>query len=127
MNTDLIPGYNVDRIDIDAGVREAHKCGYDDYQAQVVVEYMLARWKRGEEAGAQRTWLSYYPNDLTSFYRIVAAARAEAERPRRQHFCYLGRWKSVDGIDCYWWQAEVPGDSRVLQVRCAVDEFWVTA
>lgn len=39
--------------------------------------YALQRHQRGEEDGAQRTWLSYYPHDLTSWYRILAAALAE--------------------------------------------------
>lgn len=79
MRTGLIPGVNVDRVDIAAGLRQAAKLGYDDATAQMVATYALQRHQRGEEEGAQKTWVHQYPRDLTSWYVIVAAAVAAAE------------------------------------------------
>jgi hypothetical protein len=74
----LAPGVNVDVVDIDAGLRQAAAFGYGDPRAVMVTEYALRRWQRGEEDGAERTWLSYYPRDFTSFRVIVAAAVAKS-------------------------------------------------
>lgn len=74
----LTPGVNVDRVDIAAGLTEAQAIGYTSAEDEMVVVYGLQRWKRGEEEGARRTMLSHGV-DLTSFYRIIAAARASAE------------------------------------------------
>jgi len=73
----LVPGYNVDVVDIAAGLREAQAAGYDTELALQVAWYALWRHQRGEEDGAQRTWLSEYPRDLASWYRILAAATAQ--------------------------------------------------
>lgn len=80
MKTGLIPGVNVDHVDIAAGLCQAAKLGYDDAIAQMVTMYALQRHQRGEEDGAQRTWLSYYPSDLTSWYMILAAAVSAGEK-----------------------------------------------
>lgn len=74
----LTPGYNVDRIDIDAGCKKAAEIGYDDDRSQMVVTYALQRWQRGEEDGAHRTVLSG-GIDLTPWFVILAAARGSAE------------------------------------------------
>lgn len=74
----LTPGVNVDRIDIAAGLRGAHECGYTTAQDDMVVTYALQRWARGEESGAFAT-LTSGGVDLTSSYRIIATARASAE------------------------------------------------
>lgn len=71
----LIPGVNVDKIDVAAGMAEAASIGYNDPQSQMVAEYALMRWRRGEEDGAVQTFLSH-GIDLTSAYRIVAAGQA---------------------------------------------------
>lgn len=73
------PGVNVDRINRDAGVDEAIKIGYSSYQYIMTVDYALSRWAKGEEELAQKVMLSH-GIDLTSIYRIVAAARAAAEQ-----------------------------------------------
>jgi hypothetical protein len=70
----LVPGVNADVVDIGKGVAEAAVCGYESPVAQMVVMYALQRHQRGEEAGAERTWLSYYRHDLTSWKRILSAA-----------------------------------------------------
>jgi len=74
--TSLTPGVNVDPVDIAAGLNQAATLGYDDATAQMVTQYALQRHARGEEEGAQRTWLGQYPRDLTSWYAILAAAVA---------------------------------------------------
>lgn len=70
----LVPGVNVDPVDVGAGMRAAATLGYGDWQAQMVVEHALLRHKRGEEKSAMDLWLSEYPRDLTSWYAILATA-----------------------------------------------------
>lgn len=82
MRQGLIPGHNVDRIDVAAGLRELIACGYDDSaETQAVIEYALQRWGRGEEEAAQRGAIdqSFHGINLTSWLRVLAAARASAE------------------------------------------------
>ena len=69
----LEPGVNVDKVDVAAGLAEGVRAGYGSGEHQMVVEYALMRWARGEEDGALVTFLSGGV-DLTSAYRIVAAA-----------------------------------------------------
>lgn len=84
MRTDLVPGVNVDRVDVAAGMQMAARLGYDDTTAQMVVEFALMRHRRGEEEGAERLWLSEFPRDLTSWKAILAHALAVAvARARR--------------------------------------------
>ncbi|WP_284982398.1 hypothetical protein [Arthrobacter sp. efr-133-TYG-118] len=77
MRPDLIPGVNVDRVDVAAGCRMAAQLGYSDFQAQMIVEYAPMRHHRGEEGGAERTWLAQFPRDLTSWRAILAHAVAK--------------------------------------------------
>lgn len=79
MRNALTPGLNVDRVDVPAGMAKAAALGYDDAKSQMVAEYTLMRWKRGEEDGAQKTWLAEFRSDLTSFFVIIAHAVAVAE------------------------------------------------
>lgn len=72
----LIPGWNVDRLDIAAGLKMAARLGYGDPQTQFVAEYALMRRARGEEEGAQQTALSG-GIDLTSYFAILAAATVQ--------------------------------------------------
>lgn len=78
MRTGLVPGVNLDRVDLAAGLHMADRLGYGDATAQVVVEYALMRHRRGEAAGSERTWLSHFPHDLTSWKAILAQAIAQA-------------------------------------------------
>lgn len=87
MRPGLIPDVNVDRVDVEAGLRKAAELGYDDPVARMVAEYALMRHRRGEEEGAERSWLAQFPRDLTSWKVILASAVAEADRaaPAAQH------------------------------------------
>ena len=77
----LKPGYNVDKIDVEAGLTELERCGYTSEHTRLVIEYALMRWKRGEEDQAQRGAIDekFHGIDLTSWLRVLAAARATAE------------------------------------------------
>lgn len=82
MRTGLIPGHNVDRINIAAGMRELIACGYiESIETRVVIEYALQRWARGEEESAQRGAIdrSFHGIDLGSWIRVLCAARVEAD------------------------------------------------
>jgi hypothetical protein len=81
-NPHLEPGYNVDRVDVAAGMAELDKCGYTCPKTRMVIEYALMRHKRGEEEQAQRGAIdeTFHGIDLTSWFRVLAAARAAAER-----------------------------------------------
>ena len=76
------PGYDVDAIDISAGLRELKACGYLEPTTVMVIEYALARWARGEEAAAQRGAIdrSFYGINLVCWLRVLAAAMAGADR-----------------------------------------------
>ncbi len=69
----LVPGVNVDKVDVGKGMQMAARMGYGDPKSQMVVEYALMRHRRGEEDGAQKTALGE-GIDLTSWYAILAAS-----------------------------------------------------
>jgi hypothetical protein len=77
------PGVNVDRIDVAAGLRELAACGWGDasMETRMVIEHALMRWARGEEAPAQRGAIDrqFHGIDVTSWLRVLAAARAAGE------------------------------------------------
>jgi len=77
-----IPGHNVDKVDVAAGLRELKECGYDDPKTVMVIEYALMRWARGEEAAAQKGAIdrSFHGINLTCWIRVIAAARAHADQ-----------------------------------------------
>lgn len=81
-----VPGHDVDRIDVAAGLRELKTIGYDSPETTMVIEYALMRWARGEEEQAQRGAIdrSFHGIDLTCWIRVLAAARASAERAARE-------------------------------------------
>lgn len=78
----LIPGVNVDRINVASGLRELHECGWHNGSTHMVIEHALMRWARGEEEAAERGAVdqTFHGIDLTSWRRVLAAARAAAER-----------------------------------------------
>lgn len=84
MRSALIPGYNVDRIDVSAGLRELVACGYPATEAErhYVIEYALMRWARGEEEAAQRGAIdkSFHGIDLTCWIRVLSASMAQGEK-----------------------------------------------
>jgi hypothetical protein len=75
------PGFNVDRIDVAAGIRELHECGWHNGHTHMVIEHALMRWARGEEEAAERGAIDpkFHGIDLTSWRRVLAAARAAGE------------------------------------------------
>jgi hypothetical protein len=81
MRHGLIPGHNVDKVNVEAGLRELAACGYDDPHTKAVIEYALTRHGRGEEEAAQRGAIdkSFHGISLTCWYRVLAAARANAK------------------------------------------------
>jgi len=81
MRHNLVPGHNVDRIDVAAGLRELAAAGYTHPYTKMVIEHSLMRWQRGEEAEAERGAIdaSFHGIDLTGWRRVLAAARASAE------------------------------------------------
>jgi hypothetical protein len=82
MTRNLIPGHNVDRIDVAAGMRELKACGYDDsVETAFVIEHALMRWARGEEEQAKRGAIDrgFHGIDFGSWVRVLAAARVAAE------------------------------------------------
>lgn len=72
------PEESRDSLNLGAGLTFAANIGYNDSTAQIVTEYALTRHARGEEAGAEKTWLREYPHDLTSWKMILAHAMATA-------------------------------------------------
>lgn len=86
MRHNLIPGHNVDRIDVAAGLRELSAADFSDPYTTEVIEHALMRWMRGEEEQAERgaTDRSFYGIDITSWRRVLAAARAAAEHAAQQ-------------------------------------------
>lgn len=84
MRHGLVPGRNVDRVDMAAGMRELTACGYgfDEVETRVVIDYSLRRWARGEEEAAQRGAIdpNFHGISLTCWLRVLAVARAAAEQ-----------------------------------------------
>lgn len=76
-----VPGYDVDHIDVAAGLDALFECGHDDPNTTMVIEHSLMLWARGEEVSAQRKAIdrSFHGIDLTSWYRVLAAAMAKGE------------------------------------------------
>ena len=79
--TQRVPGYNVDRVDVAAGLRELAACGYDEPHTIMVIQHALMLWARGEVKQAQRGAIdrSFHGINLTCWLRVIAAARASAE------------------------------------------------
>lgn len=82
MRADLVAGVNVDRLDIEAGIRELAECGYSEPKTKMIIEYALARWMRGEEDAAQRGAIDecFHGIPMTCWLRVLAAAKAGAEQ-----------------------------------------------
>jgi len=77
-----VSGWNVDRIDVPAGLRELKECGYNDSpETTMVIEYALQRWARGEEAAAEKGAIdqSFHGISVTCWRRVLAAAVASAQ------------------------------------------------
>lgn len=74
----LIPGVNVDKVDIDAGARQLHSLGYNGQLAETVAVYALQRWQRGEEEGAERSIVGHCNIISYTDWRVVLAAAIAA-------------------------------------------------
>jgi hypothetical protein len=81
MRTGLISGHNVDRVDVEAGLKELKNCGYNEPETLVVIEYALNRWKRGEEAAAEKgaTDKTFHGIDPICWARVIASAISAAQ------------------------------------------------
>jgi hypothetical protein len=79
-----VPGYNVDALDVAAGLRELKTCGYSAPETVMVIEYALMRWARGEESQAERgaTDPGFHGVNLITWLRVLAAAVAHASARR---------------------------------------------
>ncbi len=79
--TKRIPGHDVDRVDIAAGLRELEACGYAEAKTVAVIEYALRRWARGEEEQARKGAIdrSFHGINLTCWLRVLSAAMAHAQ------------------------------------------------
>ena len=86
MRHNLIPGHNVDRIDVAAGLRELSAMGYTHAYTIEVIKHALMRWIRGEEEQAERGAIDqdFYGIALTCWRRVLAAAVAAAEKAAQQ-------------------------------------------
>ena len=75
-----VPGVNVDKINVDAGMAELKKIGYVAPRTVMVIEHALNLWRRGEEDKAERNAIdqNFYGIDFTSWRRVLAAAMAGA-------------------------------------------------
>jgi len=85
MRQGLIPGHNVDRVDVAAGMAELSAIGWpndgNNIETRCVVEYALQRWARGEEEAAKRGAIdrTFHGIPYTCWVRVLAAARAAVE------------------------------------------------
>lgn len=66
-------GYNLDPVDVEAGIALANKLGYTSPTENMVAEFALRRWERGEEEGAIGEFL-HHGFSLTSARAIIAVA-----------------------------------------------------
>lgn len=76
----LVPGYNLDPIDIGAGLAMLDRIGGGSPETRMVITYALQRWARGEEAAAEKGAIdeTFHGIDLTSWRMVLAAAMAGA-------------------------------------------------
>lgn len=70
----LTPGVNVDPVDVSAGLERAKALGYDTWEHLVEVGYNLRRWRRGEEAEADRSMSRSLSGVSYNDWRVILAA-----------------------------------------------------
>jgi hypothetical protein len=79
LGEELVPGRNVDRLNIAAGLDfAAFALDYDSLEDEMITELSLTLWARGEEELADKNWVYYHPHELTSWRMILAHAIATA-------------------------------------------------
>jgi len=77
----LVPGVNVDKVDVGAGLVKLAELGYHRFQHIWEVDYNLRRWARGEEGEADRSMSRSLSGVTYEAWRMVlAAAIAAGER-----------------------------------------------
>jgi len=78
MRHGLVPGHNVDQLDIRAGLEELKLCGYTELETVQVIQYAMLRWRRGEEEAAERGAINteFHGISMTCWRRVLAAAMA---------------------------------------------------
>lgn len=76
MRQGLITGHNVDAVDLNIGLQELNRCGYDDPHTVMVITYALQRWAKGEEDKALKMAIDpeFHGINLISWTRVIAAA-----------------------------------------------------
>lgn len=91
----LVPGVNVDKIDVAAGLKALEGLGWsrtEDPNTFVLIEFCLMRWKRGEEEQAENQAIALHEEDpaqraaaidLTSWRVVLASAMAAATPDKR--------------------------------------------
>jgi hypothetical protein len=124
----LIPGHNVDLVDMSAGLEKGRQLGFDSPEHQMVVEYALMRHRRGEEDGAMRSALSG-GIDLTSWYVIIATAiaavqaaeAADAHAARHDYLTHLASRFNTE-LGMYGWNGDDVVDILLAEMgRYGVD------
>lgn len=71
----LTPAVNVDAVSMQSGLERAEALGYvGSVEDQMVVEYALTRHARGEEDGAEQTWMSHFGKRSFTDWRVVLAS-----------------------------------------------------
>jgi hypothetical protein len=80
MGADLVPGVNLDRIDVASGMDMLDSLGDFSPETRTVIAYALRRWAKGEETAAQRGAIDpgFHGIDLTAWLMVLAAAMAGA-------------------------------------------------
>lgn len=73
------PGYNVDEVNIEAGMEMLTGLGYEDPRTLMVINYSLQLWARGEEASAERKAIdaSFHGISVTNWRMVLAHAIAK--------------------------------------------------
>lgn len=76
----LTPGVNVDAVDIEAGIAMARQHGWiTNGNDLMLVDYALRRHARGEETGAEKTWMGHFGSHSLTGWRMVLAAALAAD------------------------------------------------
>ncbi len=85
MRVGLKTGHNVDPVNVEAGMAELSKCGYDEPKTKMVIEHALMRWARGEEHQAERGAIdaNFHGITFTCWRRVLAAAVAAGSVDQR--------------------------------------------
>ena len=81
-----IPGHDVDRVDVAAGIAELKEMGFTEPETLMVIQHALMRWARGEEEAAKRGAIdkTFHGISFTCWLRVLAAARASAEEKAKE-------------------------------------------